>query len=136
MLPRYLTVVAATLATLVLGTLGAWYETAVLLGPVNAPDLLAGLALEALWFVLVVAVVAAYAALIRGVAGTVGAGVGTLLGLAADPALQSWLPTRLADGLVLVLKHQPHPWRPVLIAALATAALLTFAVHRLGRAER
>ena len=136
LLPRYLTVAAATLATLVLGTLGAWYETAVLLGSVNAPDLLAGLALEALWFILVIAVVAAYSALIRGVAGTVGAVVGTLLGLAAIPALKSWLPTRLADGLVLVLKHQPHPWRPVLIATLATIALLTFAVHRLGRAER
>ena len=85
---------------------------------------------------LVTAVVAAFASVIRGVAGTVGATVGLLLGLAAIPVFKSWFPTRLADGLVLVLKHQHELWRPVLVAALAIAALLTFAVARFGRIER
>jgi ABC-2 type transport system permease protein len=132
---RYLTVVGATLAMLVLGTLGAWYETAVLLGPLNAGDVIAGLALEALWFALVVAVVAAAASFIRGVAGTVGASVGVLLALAAVPVLKGWLPTRLANGVALLVTHEPHAWRPALIAAPATVGLLALAVNRFANRE-
>jgi ABC-2 type transport system permease protein len=132
---RYLTLLGATLATLVLGTLGAWYETAVLLGPLNAGDMLGGFALEALWFALVVSVVAAAASLIRGVPGTVGASVGALLAIAAVPALKSWLPTRLADGVAMLVTHQHDTWRPALAAGLATVALLALAVNRFAARE-
>jgi ABC-2 type transport system permease protein len=132
---RYLTVLGATLATLVLGTLGAWYETAVLLGPLDAGDMLGGLALEGLWFAFALAVVAAAASLIRGTPGTVGASVAVLLAVAALPVLKSWLPTRLADGVALLVTHQHHAWRPALIAGVATVALLALAVNRFAARE-
>lgn len=46
--PRYVTTSAASIAALALGTLGAWYETIVLLGTVPLGALMTGLALEAL----------------------------------------------------------------------------------------
>ncbi len=56
-LPRYLTVIAASVATLAVGTFGAWYETKVLLGHVPFGALMGGLALEALWLCFVTSIV-------------------------------------------------------------------------------
>src|SRR6266508_2076630 len=97
-LPRYVVVTAASVATLALGTLGAWYETTVLLGSVSVGALVGGLALEALWLCFVTGIVAVVASAIRGVLGVVGASIGLLLGLALlgnFPGASSWLPTRL-----------------------------------------
>ena len=134
LLPRYATITTATLLALTAGTLAAWYETAVLLGSLSTSRLLAGLALEALWFCFAIAVVAAYATVIRGVAGTIGAAVATLLALGLPP-LRTWQPNRLADGLTLALKHEPHLERPVIIAAVATVVLLALAVRLVKRRE-
>ena len=58
-LPRYLTITAAAIAAFALGTLGAWYETSVLLGPVPLAGLAAGFGLETLWLCFATAVAAA-----------------------------------------------------------------------------
>jgi ABC-2 type transport system permease protein len=139
-LPRYLTVTAAAIAALALGTLGAWYETAVLLGPLSVADLAAGFGLEALWLCFTTAVVAAAASAVRSVLGAAGWALACLLGLAAlgaVPAMSSWLPTRLAGGLAgLVGQHAPPDlWHSVLTTALAGAALVGLAVQRLGHRE-
>jgi ABC-2 type transport system permease protein len=133
--PRYLTVTGATLAALVLGTLCAWYETAVLLGALRAADVLGGLALQALWFLLLIATITAFASLIRGVPGTVGASAGLLIVISAVPVLKSWLPTRLSTAVAALAQHQHHLWRPALTAALATVGLLALAVNRFAARE-
>ncbi len=66
-LPRYTVVTAASVATLALAALGAWYETTVLLGSVGFGALIGGLALEAIWFCFVTSIVAAFTSAIRGV---------------------------------------------------------------------
>ncbi len=136
LLGRYATLTAAVVGTLALGTLGAWYETAVLLGSLQATDVLGGFLLEALWFGFVTAVVAAAASLVRGVSGAIGAAVALLLAIAVLPALKSWLPTRLADGVALLAQRQDELWRPVLVTAAATFLLLALATDRFARREQ
>jgi ABC-type cobalamin/Fe3+-siderophores transport system ATPase subunit len=64
-LPRYLVLTATVIVALAAGTLAAWYETTVLLGPVPAAGLAAGFALEALWFCFVTGLVVAFASVVR-----------------------------------------------------------------------
>jgi hypothetical protein len=61
--------------------------------------------------------------------------VGVLLALAAVPVLESWLPTRLAAGVALLVTGEPHAWRPALVAALVTIGLLALAVNRFASRE-
>jgi ABC-2 type transport system permease protein len=139
-LPRYLTITAAVIAACALGTLGAWYETTVLLGPVPPADLAAGFGLEALWLCFATAVTAVFTSVVRSVLGAVGWALACLLGIAAlsaVPALSSWLPTRLSGSLAdLIGQHAPAGlWHPILIAALASPALVGLAVKRFGQRE-
>ena len=136
LLPRYATLTAAVVATLALGTLGAWYETAILLGPLRASDVLGGFLLQALWFAFVTSVVAAAASLVRGVPGAIGAAVALLLAIAALPALESWHPTRLANGVALLVAQQEQLWRPVVVTTVTTCLLLTLATNRFARREQ
>ncbi len=137
-LPRYLTVAAATLAALALGTLAAGYETTVLIGRVSPVALAGGLGLEALWMCFALAVVTAWSALVRGVLGVVGCTLATLLALALPAAAgvpASWLPTSLAAGLgALIGAHHSVPlWHGVLVTASATVLLLVAATRRIQR---
>ena len=139
-LPRYLTITAAAITAFALGTLGAWYETAVLLGHLSPAGLAAGFGLDTLWLCFATAVAAVFTSVVRSVAAAAGWSLACLLGLAAlgaVPALSSWLPTRLAGG-VADLIGQPAPaglWHSILIAALACPVLVGLAVQRLGQRE-
>jgi ABC-2 type transport system permease protein len=138
-LPRYVTVTAASIAALVLGMLGAWYETTVLLGSVPAGDIAAGLALEAVWLCFVTSVVAFFTSATRSVLATIGASIGVLLALAllgGLDAASSWVPTRLAGSAASVVHHSAGDvWHAILVTAVATAVVLGFAVWRLGKRE-
>jgi ABC-2 type transport system permease protein len=139
-LPRYLTITGAAVAAFAVGTLGAWYETTILLGHISLADLAAGSALEALWLCFVTSVVAACTSVIRSVLGAVGSAVALLLALdvlGAAPALSSWMPTRLAESVADLTSPQPagNIWHGAVIAGLAAAALISLAVNRIGRRE-
>ena len=117
LLPRYATLTAAVVATLALGTLGAWYETAILLGPLRATDVLGGFLLQALWFGFVTSVVAAAASVVRGVPGAIGAAVALLLAitcapgagvLASHPARERRRAPRAATGAALAPRARHH----------------------------
>jgi len=136
-LPRYVIVTAASVVALALGTLGAWYETAVLLGSVPPGSLMAGLALEALWLCFVTSVVALLTSAIRGVLGVVGASIALLLALnlpGSLSAVSSWLPIRLAASEADFLQHPAGTiWHAAVVSGVATVAALSLAVHRLGK---
>jgi ABC-2 type transport system permease protein len=141
LLPRYVVVTAAAIAALALGTLSAWYECSVLLGPLSPADLAGGFGLEALWICFSVSLVAAFTGVVRGVLAVAGWSVGLLLALSAlggvIPALSSWLPTRLAGSAAALVGPAPVPdlWHAVLVTGSATIALLALALRRLGRRE-
>ncbi len=138
-LPRYLIVTAASVATLALGTFGAWYETTVLLGSVPFAALMVGLALEALWFCFVTSIVAVFTSAIRGVLGVVGGSIALLLALALVgglPAASSWLPTSLGASAADLVQHPAGDvWHAVVVSAAATVAALSLAVNRLSKRE-
>jgi ABC-2 type transport system permease protein len=139
MLPRYLIVTATAIGALALGTLCAWYETRVLLGPVALSDVLGGLALEALWFCFVTSIVALFTSITRGVGAAVGGAIAFLLtlGLLGNlPATSSWLPTRLAGSGADLIRHSTTgEWRAIISACLATVAALWIATNRLRNRE-
>ncbi|TDD62236.1 hypothetical protein [Actinomadura rubrisoli] len=87
LLPRYLVVTAAAVASFLLGALAAWYETAVLLGGLPASRMLLGMALGSLYLCFATAVAALVAGLIRGVLATVVGTLALLLALAVLAAL-------------------------------------------------
>ena len=126
-LPRYLTITAAAIAAFALGTLGARYETTVLLGPIRPADLAAGFGLETVSLCFATAVAAVFTSVVRSVLGAVGWALACLLGLAAlsaVPAISSWLPTRLK----LIQSAQDH-WRsvsaPHLVALVRAGAVVS-----------
>src|ERR1022692_2787725 len=126
-LPRYLTITAAAIAAFALGTLGARYETTVLLGPIRPADLAAGFGLETVSLCFATAVAAVFTSVVRSVLGAVGWALACLLGLAAlsaVPAISSWLPTRLK----LIQAAQDH-WRsvsaPHLVALVRAGAVVS-----------
>jgi ABC-2 type transport system permease protein len=139
LLPRYAMVTAAALGALVVGTLAAWYETAVLLGHVPPGALAGGLALTALWFCFTTSVVALFTTVTRSVLGAVGASIALMLALAlagSVPALSSWVPTRLAGSAADLMRHTTAGvWHAVLVTALASVAALVVALVRIGRRE-
>jgi ABC-2 type transport system permease protein len=138
-LPRYVMATAASVATLALGTLGAWYETMVLLGHVPFGALMGGFALEALWFCFVTSIVAVFTSAIRGVLGVVGASIALLLGLALLgnlPSASSWLPTRLAASGADIVQHSAGDvWHATVVACVATVVALSLAVNRFGKRQ-
>lgn len=92
----------AAVSGLVLGCLAAWYETAVLLGPLPTGRMIAGIGYGALFLVFAVAVVAAVAAVARGVLATAGITLVALLVLAILGSVRTigrWLPTNLAGAV-------------------------------------
>jgi ABC-2 type transport system permease protein len=137
-LPRCVAVTLAGVLALGLGILGAWYETAVLLGPLSPGALAAGFGLEALWVCFCVTAVALWASVARGVPAVTGASLASLLTvslLAGIPALRSWSPTALAGSAAdLIGAHHPGvPWHALAVTAPATAALVAGASYRLAR---
>lgn len=138
--PRYVVTTAAAVLAQVLGTLGCWYGTGLLLGGVPAGRVLAGLGLSAVWTAFAVAVVALAASASRGVLGTVGIALGVLLLmplLGTVGAIRDAVPTALVQAPAELLGDRtPGDYLPALaVTVAATPLLLLLAVRRLGRRE-
>jgi ABC-2 type transport system permease protein len=138
--PRVAVVTLATVAAFVLGTLGAWYETVVLLGDLPVGAMLFGMLLTSLYLGFAVAITAAASSCFRAPLAIVPVAAGLLivvplLGLVG--ALRDWLPSVLLGSLVgLVVGVPPVEYlRPALVAVAATAVLLWLAAARLQRRE-
>jgi ABC-2 type transport system permease protein len=124
----------AAIAGFTLGCLAAWYETVVLLGAVSPWRMLAGIGYGALFLGFVVALVAAVAAMTRGVVAAAGVALAALLTLAILAAIGPvgrWLPTSLAGALAAVVRDRsPADYLPAAgVTVVAGAALIWFAVR-------
>jgi ABC-2 type transport system permease protein len=139
-IPAYLVNTGAAAVALVAGSLAAWYETTVLLGAVPVAGMLIGMALGALFLAFAVALTAAVASVMRGVAATAGVTLAGLLGLAILGGLTPlgrWLPTRLAGAITeLVRGASVVDYAPAVATSLvATVAAVTVAVRVGARRE-
>lgn len=141
-LPAYTMSAAAAIAGLACGTLAAWYETAVLLGPLPVTAMLSGMLLGALFLAFAIAVVALSASLARGTLATAGISLIILLGMAivagiGGPRVSRWSPTSLSGATADLLKTaRPVDYLPAAgVAIVATAACLAAAVALAGRRE-
>jgi ABC-2 type transport system permease protein len=135
-IPRFTVNALVAVTAYTLGTLIAWYETALLIGSLPAARMIQGWVCGVVYLVFAIAVVAAAASLARTVLGTVGIAIGCLLVLplvGTVPAVHQWLPSSLATAPVALLGTAvlADYLKTVLVAALATVALLALAVHRL-----
>jgi len=140
-LPRFAVNAGAAAAAYLLGTLGAWYETQVLIGPLPPGGMLAGVLCGAVYFVLATAVAAFAAAVVRSTIGAVGIALGVLVLMPVASAIQpvaSWLPSALVGapaGLVSGSYQLSHFAPALAVAVLATVAAPGAAVRLLGRRE-
>ena len=138
--PRFAASAAAAVAAYTLGTLAAWYETALLLGQPPAGAMLAGLLCGSAFLIFAVSVAAAAASMARGTLAAVGITLAVLLGLPllglAGP-LHSWLPSTLLTAPVALLAHASlGDYLPALATAAAgSALLLALATFRLAHRE-
>ena len=138
--PRFTVNAAAAVAAYTLGTLAAWYETALLLGPPPPEAMLAGLLCGSVYLVFAVSVATAAASLARSPLGTIGITLGILLalplvGMAGPP--HAWLPSTLVSAPVALLGSSTlGGFLPALaIAAISTPLLLTAATFQLKRRD-
>jgi len=135
--PRFAVCAAAAAVAYLLGTMAAWYETAVLIGPLPAAGMFAGVLCGAVYLTFAVAVTAAAASLSRATIGIVVITLGFLLLLpvaASYHPLSRWLPSTLVTapvGLVNGTQHLQHFGPALAVAAAASAAAVTVAVWRL-----
>lgn len=139
-LPRYAVTSAAAVAAYTLGLLGAWYETALLIGPLPIPAMVAGLLCQAVFLLFAVAVVAFAASLARGALGTIGIALAVLLVLpiaGVVGVVHDWLPTTLVNAPVDLLGTVSlGDYLPSLaVTVVAIPVLLVAAVERLSRRE-
>ena len=138
--PRFTMNTAAAIAAYTLGTLGAWYETTLLIGRLPAPTVLEGWLCGSVYLLFAVAVTTMAASVARSLLGTVGLAVGILLVLPIAgtlPAVHRWLPSSLATAPVDLLgPAELVDYIPALaVAVVATGALVAFALRRLQRRE-
>jgi ABC-2 type transport system permease protein len=126
--PRYTVSAIAAGVGFILGTLLAWYETAVLIGGVAVGGLLLGATLGVLYLGFAVAVVAAFGSRLRGVVGTVTATLLTLLLLPIAGIVETvgrWLPSHLLGAQVGLLDSvSPTEYLPATVVTVVLTALL------------
>lgn len=138
--PRFAVNAVAAVAAYTLGTLAAWYETALLLGSPPAGAMLAGLLCGAVFLIFAIAAAAAAASVARRTPATVGITLGVLLALPllgiAGP-LHAWLPSTLLTAPVALLGSSDlGDYLPALSTAVAgSALLLAVATVRLTRRD-
>ncbi len=138
--PRVAVSAAAVTAAYLLGTLAAWYETALLLGAPPAGAMLAGMLCGSVHLIFATTVTAAAAAIARSTLGTVGIAVAALLALPVlgmVSPVHNWLPSTLVNAPVDLLgTSQLTDFVPALAVSAATGALLlAIAVTRLRARE-
>jgi ABC-2 type transport system permease protein len=135
-LPAYVVTTLAAIISLILGSLAAWYETAVLLGGLPVLRLLLGIGLSALFLAFAVAAVAFIATLVRGVLATTGVTLIVLLLMSIlgnIGTLGRWLPTTLSGAMAaLVRGTMPSEFLPAVVVAVLGTALALVAAVRLG----
>jgi ABC-2 type transport system permease protein len=138
--PRLAMNAALAVVAYSVGTAAAWYETALLIGPLSATDVLAGVLCGSAYLLFAVALTAAAASIARTVLGTVGLALGVLLVLpilGIIGPVHDWLPSSLVTAPVsLVDGARLSTYLPALASSAAgVVALTAFAAHRLGRRE-
>jgi len=139
--PRFVSSAALATSAYALGTLVAWFETGILIGPLSAASILLGVALQTVYLTFAVAVVAFASTVGRSSLSTVGMSIAVLflvLPIAAlAPAVSPWLPTKLASApAALVTGGGVADYlRAVVVSVAATAGLLALAVRRARRRD-
>jgi ABC-2 type transport system permease protein len=138
--PRVAVSTAAALAAYALGTLAAWYETALLLGAPPAGPMLTGLVCAWVYLMFAVTVVAAASSFARSTLGAVGIALAALLllpVLGTIGQVHDWLPSTLVNApAVLLAGGRLTDFVPALTMAVAAGALLlAVAVARLRARE-
>ena len=139
--PRFVATAALAVTAYVLGTAAAWFETTVVLGGLRPGQVLAGVAVEAVFLLFAVAVVAAASTFGRSTLSTAGISIGVILLVlpvaGIVKAVGVWLPTRLltAPAALVTGAAVDDYLRAVAVSVLATVLLLVLAVHRAGRRE-
>ena len=137
--PRVVVSAAAIVAAFVTGALIAWYETAVLIGPLPTGDVLVGIAYGAVYLVFVVALVAAVAGKARTVLASVLASVVILLVFPLAGVVDEigrWLPSYLVGALAGVPSGiPPTDYLGSAAVTLATGGLLLWLAARWAAAR-
>jgi ABC-2 type transport system permease protein len=138
--PRLLVPFLAASTVFVLGSLAAWYETSILLGPLDSGSVFSGIALGILFLAFVVAVVSAVAQWARTMLATVMVSLIVLVTLPivgiAD-IIGRWLPTRLGTALAeLVGDASPGDFiGPAAVAIVSIPLLIWLAIVGARRRE-
>ena len=129
--PRFTVNAVAAVTAYALGTLGAWYETTLLLGSPPAGAMLEGLLCGSAYLVFAVSVTTAAASAVRSTFGTIGVTVGALLALpllGMIGPLHRWLPSTLVTAPVDLLgRSSLSGFVPALVVTAASASLLLIA---------
>jgi ABC-2 type transport system permease protein len=127
--PRLVVSFAAVASAFVIGLLGAWYETAVLLGALPLGDLALGALLTLIYLAFVVALVAAVGSRLASVLGTVATTVVVLLVLPIVGLVEPvgrWLPSHLPGAMDSLLRNTSgrSEYMPAALATLVLAPTL------------
>jgi len=142
--PRFAASAAAGVVAYLLGTLAAWYETRLLIGPLPAGGLLAGMLCAAVYLMFAVAVTALAASLTTSTVASVGITLAILLAalplLGEVHAISSWVPTALVSAPADLVSSPPaddlaHYVPALAVSAVAGALALVAAVLRLQARE-
>ena len=139
-IPRYAMSAVFVAAAYLVGLGVAWYETAVLIGPLPIPGMLGGALLGVVYLGFAIAVAAAFGSRVGGVLGTV---VATLLVLLLLPiigiadAVGRWLPSHLVGAQVDLLGDGAFTdfLGALAVTVAASALLLLTAIRGVGSRE-
>ncbi len=135
LIPRYVVVAGTGVIAFVAGTLLAWYETAVLIGPLDAGAMAAGMAFGSVYLLFAVAVVAFAGSALKNVLPTVIVTLTVLLLLpliGLIPVVEEWLPSHLVGGLDgLVRGAEATDFIKSLVVTLAGTLALQYGTIRL-----
>lgn len=140
-LPRFAVHAGAAAAAYALGTLGAWYETQVLIGPLPPGGMLAGMLCGVAYFTFAVAAAVFAAGVVRSTIGAVGVALSILVALPIASVfhpISGWLPSALVGAppsLVDGTYKLSHFAPALAVAAAAVVAALAAAVRLLSRRE-
>jgi len=139
-IPRFVVSAAAAVIAYTLGTVAAWYETALLLGAPPPGAMLAGLLYGSVYLIFAVAAVATAASVARSTLGTIGVALAFILVLPIAGVIKPihpWLPSTLVTAPVALLTGSRFAdFLPALaVAVAASGLLLAVCAFRLRRRE-
>jgi ABC-2 type transport system permease protein len=140
LIPRYVVMTGAAVATLVVSTAVAWVGTTALIGGLPAGPVLLGTLYGAVFLAFAVAVLAAVAGYARTQTGAAFASLLVLLALpivGMVPAVAQWLPSALLGAVIEMVDGASagEYLRALVVTVMSTAGLLALAAHRFSRRE-